>query len=356
MTKKFIFIMSLLVGCFFFASFTAYAARCRQCLHYQDGIISCEKCGSLDIEIDNKDRERYFPKYRYSNASKSSSLSSQNNFPRPRPSIKNPAFLITEGKITAEDLKKYGYHSYASSLNYKASPNLKAKSGSVHIRTGKFKVRGKGGKGGIAGLAAFLLIPAISSIADDGVSTADDGASGSISGVAVVIIVFFLIGVIWICVEETYSFCKKTYSFCKKIIGISATEANSKEAVQPQTENSKNADSQKKSLRPMRMGSCEINTVAAERTKEQAMDAISSNSFATNAAWNEFKISKEHKSKDKNEYDVYWYHEGMLFCDGTDGRSVDYNKAIECFQKAKEMGCNEADEWLTNLKSLTERK
>ena len=48
-----------------------------------------------------------------------------------------------------------------------------------------------------------------------------------------------------------------------------------------------------------------------------------------------------------------WYKQGMLYCNGEDGRTVDYNKAIECFKKAKHFGCSKADEWLNYLKDIS---
>ena len=48
----------------------------------------------------------------------------------------------------------------------------------------------------------------------------------------------------------------------------------------------------------------------------------------------------------------HWYQEGVLFCSGEDGRTVDYNKAIECFKKAKKLHYNNSDQWLNYLESL----
>ena len=45
----------------------------------------------------------------------------------------------------------------------------------------------------------------------------------------------------------------------------------------------------------------------------------------------------------------YLYDEGVLYCNGNDGRSIDYTKAIECFRKAQSLGCKKAESWLIHL-------
>ena len=51
-----------------------------------------------------------------------------------------------------------------------------------------------------------------------------------------------------------------------------------------------------------------------------------------------------------------WFNEGVFFCNGNDGRKIDYRKAEECFKVAKECGIKEAEEWLIFLKKTFPRK
>lgn len=51
-----------------------------------------------------------------------------------------------------------------------------------------------------------------------------------------------------------------------------------------------------------------------------------------------------------------WFNEGVFFCNGNDGRKIDYRKAEECFKVAKECGIKESEEWLIFLKKTFLRK
>ena len=107
-------------------------------------------------------------------------------------------------------------------------------------------------------------------------------------------------------------------------------------------ESAKNTFTEKKqTLRPTRVSS--FDSSASNEAKRK--------SAQSSASYNDSKSSISSGTNSSLTDDgSYWYNEGIFFATGKDGRSIDYIEAVKCFQKAKNLGYEDKDEWLKYLK------
>ena len=98
---------------------------------------------------------------------------------------------------------------------------------------------------------------------------------------------------------------------------------------------------QKNSNRPSRGSDTEKTNTIAISSKPQ----LSENSK------NAPSLEEKTKSNPANS-SAHWFIEGVNYCTGKDGRTVNYQLAEDCFQKAKALGDKDAESWLEYLQNI----
>ena len=125
-------------------------------------------------------------------------------------------------------------------------------------------------------------------------------------------------------------------------------ELSSKISSSKKDSDSNNDENKGKRLRPTRASS------TLTELSSKSLSTVSSDKIVTK---NEDKKNElVAASQILTNKGAYWYKEGVLYCNGHDGRAIDYHKAIECFEKSKNCGWKDAESSLNYLQNFISKE